>query len=287
VPTFDSLADAFNRQSSLAIHCAVRNPCNVFDAMVYPERLIRYYGNPFEESLAESKDGEIQQVSLFSDCSNDHQSLEDWRGFATEAGLKLIEIGSTSSTTLLHSPAAEWTLACLRALGGLKTDFVDQEQFDQRKGFVTNLVNAWGMSSLVCLELAKGGVPRAKPGGNDPEVGVQDCDGLFDDDRILVWGGIQFPLTTNQALVFRLLVDAYPDDVTGHAFAGKGIGALRDSFRFNKKERQKRGYDYYPCWSLIGPGSVRDSKRLIDPSVVRSNPKKFSDPQHNPHKPPA
>jgi hypothetical protein len=106
-----------------------------------------------------------------------------------------------------------------------------------------------------------------------------DEDGLFDKDRRLIWGGIQFMLTTNQALAFRLLVDAYPGDVMHDTFEDKGIRVLRDSFRFTNAQGKKQNY---PCWDLIVGGSVKDSKRLIDPSIVRSNPKKFSDPQHNP-----
>ncbi len=111
-------------------------------------------------------------------------------------------------------------------------------------------------------------------------------DGLFDDDRRLIWGGVRYTLTTNQAIVFRLLVDAYPGDVTHGSFGDKGIGDLRDSFRFNNTERKKRGTAYYLSWHLIVSGSIKDSKRLIDPSIVRSDPKKFSDPQHNPQQSP-
>jgi hypothetical protein len=109
---------------------------------------------------------------------------------------------------------------------------------------------------------------------------IDDGDGLFQDARILVWGGVKFSLTTNQAIVFRLLVDAYPGDVLHYTFEDKGIRVLRDSFRFKNAQGKNQNY---PCWDLIVGGSVKDSKRLIDPSIVRSNPKKFSDPQHNPH----
>jgi hypothetical protein len=112
---------------------------------------------------------------------------------------------------------------------------------------------------------------------------IDDGDGLFESDRILVWGGVRFTLRTNQAIVFRLLVDAYPGDVTHGVFCEKGIGELRDSFRFNNAQRKK---EYYPCWGLIADGSVKDSKRLIDPSIVRSDQEKFSDPQHNPQRSP-
>jgi len=111
----------------------------------------------------------------------------------------------------------------------------------------------------------------------------EDGDGLFESDRILVWGGVRFTLRTNQAIVFRLLVDAYPGDVTHGVFCEKGIGELRDSFRFNNAQRKK---EYYPCWGLIADGSVKDSKRLIDPSIVRSDQEKFSDPRHNPQRSP-
>ncbi len=116
---------------------------------------------------------------------------------------------------------------------------------------------------------------------------IDDGDGLFENDRILVWGGVRFSLTTNQAVIFRLLVDAYPGDVTHGSFEDKRIRVFRDSFRFSSKERKKRGGDYYPCWGVIADGSVKDSKRLIDPSIVRSDPKKFSDPQHNPQRSPS
>lgn len=107
---------------------------------------------------------------------------------------------------------------------------------------------------------------------------IDDGDGLLQDDRILVWGGVKFTLTTNQAVIFRLLVDAYPGDVTHGSFEDKRIGVFRDSFRFSSKERKKRGYDYYPCWGVIADGSAKDSKRLIDPSIVRSDPKRFQVP---------
>lgn len=116
---------------------------------------------------------------------------------------------------------------------------------------------------------------------------IDDGDGLFENDRILVWGGVRFSLTTNQAVIFRLLVDAYPGDVTHGSFEDKRIRVFRDSFRFSSKERKKRGGDYYPCWGVIADGSVKDSKRLIDPSIVRSDRKKFSDPQHNPQRSPS
>jgi len=112
---------------------------------------------------------------------------------------------------------------------------------------------------------------------------IDDGDGLFESDRILVWGGVRFTLRTNQAIVFRLLVDAYPGDVTHGVFCEKGIGELRDSFRFNNAQDKK---EYYPCWGLIAGGSVKDSKRLIDPSIVRSDQEKFSDPRHNPQRSP-
>jgi hypothetical protein len=107
-----------------------------------------------------------------------------------------------------------------------------------------------------------------------------DEDGLFDEDRRLIWGGVQFMLTTNQAMVFRLLVDAYPHEVLKSTIEEKlGDGELRDSFR-RKDSQGKNRPD--PCWGLIVPGSRKDSKRLIAPEEVASNPKKFSDPQDNP-----
>ena len=112
---------------------------------------------------------------------------------------------------------------------------------------------------------------------------IDDGDRLFENDRILVWGGVRFTLTPNQTLAFQLLVDAYPGDVTLGAFEEKGLGAFRDSFRFNNRQGKK---EYYPCWGLITDGSVKDSKRLIDPSIVRRDPEKFSHPQHNPQESP-
>lgn len=113
---------------------------------------------------------------------------------------------------------------------------------------------------------------------------IDDGDGLFQDDRILVWGGVTFALTTNQSIAFRLLVDAYPNDVTNGTFEDRGIGNFRDSFRRNNPAGKKENY---PCRGVIAIGSVKDSKRLIDPSIVRSDPKKFSDPQHNPQRSPS
>lgn len=112
---------------------------------------------------------------------------------------------------------------------------------------------------------------------------ADDGDGLLENDRILVWGGVRFTLTTNQAVIFRLLVDAYPGDVTDGTFGDRGIGALRDSLRFNNAQGKKENY---PCRGLITGGSVRDSKRLIDPSIVRIDQEKFSNPQHNPQQSP-
>ena len=45
-------------------------------------------------------------------------------------------------------------------------------------------------------------------------IAADDGDGLFEDDRILDGGGVRFTLTTNQAVYFRLLLDAYPCDCT-------------------------------------------------------------------------
>ena len=164
---FGSLAASFNRQSPLTIYCAVRRPSNDLEAMVYPAWLIQAYGDPFEESLSESDDGCIEQVLLFSDCGSNREVLDDWRGFSNQAGLELIRVGLPNNPRLGHSPTIEWLLGCLRILEGLKTDFLDQDRFDQSKGLVTTLGNAWGMSSLVCLKLAKGEVPKVEAAGHD------------------------------------------------------------------------------------------------------------------------
>lgn len=112
---------------------------------------------------------------------------------------------------------------------------------------------------------------------------ADDGDGLFEENRILIWGGVRFELTTNQALIFALLVDAYPGSVVNNTFEDKGIASLRDSFRFNDPSGKKQ---YKPCWNLIEVGAVKDSKRLVDPSIVRADPEKFSSPQHNPQRSP-
>ena len=112
---------------------------------------------------------------------------------------------------------------------------------------------------------------------------ADDGDGLFEENRILIWGGVRFELTTNQALIFALLVDAYPGSVVNNTFEDKGIANLRDSFRFNDPSGKKQ---YKPCWNLIEVGAVKDSKRLVDPSIVRADPEKFSSPQHNPQRSP-
>lgn len=121
----------------------------------------------------------------------------------------------------------------------------------------------------------------------DSDAGGSACtDGLHADNRMLVWGGVSFPLTTNQSIVFRLLIDAYQGgggDVFKNDIEDElGGGALRDSFRRNHNGAKV----YDPSWELIIPGNRKDSKRMIDPSVVRADPKKFSDPQRNPQRSP-
>ncbi len=141
---------------------------------------------------------------------------------------------------------------------------------DELRGIIFDL------KSIKNLESNVNSIQCADDGNRD------DGDGLFENDRILVWGGVRFSLTPNQTLAFQLLVRAFPGDVTLGAFEEKGLGVFRDSFRFNRQGKKK----YYPCWGLITDGSVKDSKRLIDPGIVRSDPKKFSDPQHNPQESP-
>ena len=101
----------------------------------------------------------------------------------------------------------------------------------------------------------------------------QPEDGLFDENRRLIWGGIQFTLTTNQAMVFRLLVEAYLNDVLVSQFEDIGVRVLRDSFR-RKNAEGKNEYD--PLWYLIGSGSRKDSKRMVDPKVARNDPRIIS-----------
>jgi hypothetical protein len=93
-------------------------------------------------------------------------------------------------------------------------------------------------------------------------------DGLYADDRRLVWGGIPFTLTTNQAVVFKLLVDAYPSDVLDFEFEDKHIRTLRDSFRFKNADGKN---EYHLVWYLIVPGSRKDSKRMLDPAKVKTD----------------
>jgi hypothetical protein len=162
---FDSLAPEFNHQSSLTIYCAVRRPSSDFDAMVYPAGLIQFYGNPFEESLAESADGSLEQVLLFSDSGRNLKVLDDWRCEAKRAGAEVIRQGLTANQGFLHSGTVEWVLACTRILGDLKTDFIDQDKFDASKGLVTTLRNAWVESEKVFRKLAERSVPRVGAAG--------------------------------------------------------------------------------------------------------------------------
>jgi hypothetical protein len=157
---FERLASAFNRQSPLTVYCAVRSPSSDFEAMVYPEGLIQFYGNPFEESLAESEDGSLEQVLLFSDKGNISEVLDDWRWLAIKAGSEVIRLGLTADQRFLHSETVEWVLACIRNIGGFKTGFIDKDKFDIGKGLVTTLPNAWDMRSFVCLQLEERSVPR-------------------------------------------------------------------------------------------------------------------------------
>lgn len=123
-------------------------------------------------------------------------------------------------------------------------------------------------------------------GADDADAGGSACgDGLHACDRMLVWGGVSFPLTPNQSLVFRLLIDAYQgggDVFNNDIEDALGGGELRDSFRRNHNGAKV----YDSSWELIIGGKRKDSKRMIDPSVVRANPKKFSDPQRNPQRSP-
>jgi hypothetical protein len=74
-------------------------------------------------------------------------------------------------------------------------------------------------------------------------------------------------------MVFRLLVEAYPNDVLVSQFEDIGVRVLRDSFR-RKNAEGKNEYD--PLWYLIGSGSRKDSKRMVDPKVARNDPRIIS-----------
>lgn len=156
---FDSLAAAFNRQTPLTIYCAVRNPSSDFEAATYPEWLIEHYGRPFEESIVVCDDGIVeQQAFLFSDCQTTEARetvLNPWRGFAAKAGQRLIDRGLSIDRAPHHTQEIEWVLKCIKFLPRPNPACVDQEKFDQSKGLVWTLDNAWGWSSFVCLELAK------------------------------------------------------------------------------------------------------------------------------------
>lgn len=152
---FDSLALAFNRQSPLTIYCAVRSPNNDFEATAYPEWLIEHYGQPFEESIFKCDDGGIQQVLLFSDCGSDRESLQVWRANAKTAGLEVIRLGLTADRKFKHSPTVEWVLACKGITPGLKTDFLDQDNFNEDLGIITWIENAWVVSDAVRRQLCK------------------------------------------------------------------------------------------------------------------------------------
>ena len=160
-------------------------------------------------------------------------------------------------------------------------------ELDKDKGLVIEFSNVCDDAADLLEKLAtRLGESSAVDAPKNQDSGDNQCeqDGLFDDSRRLVWGARQFILTTNQALVFPLLVDAYPNDVLDSSIEqALGNGALRDSFRRNNARGKK---EYYPCWHLIVQGSVRDSKRLIDPIILRSDPKKFCDPQDNPQQSP-
>lgn len=137
-------------------------------------------------------------------------------------------------------------------------------------------------SKNIAKQIKQTVVPESKP-----ERASGLVDGLYSEGRMLVWGGVPFPLTTNQSMVFRLLVDAYQGGGGGDVFNADiediGVRVLRDSFRRRNAEGKN---EYDSSWYLIGTGSRKDSKRMIDPSVVRSNPNKFSDPQRNPQRAP-
>lgn len=197
---FDILAAAFDRQSSLTIYCAVRRPSNDLEATVYPAWLIKDYGEPFEESLAESEDGSLEQVLLFSDCRNPdarQEVLNPWRYEAEKAGAEVIRRGLTANQAFLHSRTVEWILTCIQHVPWSKTDFIDQDEFDIGEGLVTTLRNAWVTSHQVCRQLANGNVPKREAAGHEPQVSVQDGDGL----------GPREPLTPNDRCILQAMLE--------------------------------------------------------------------------------
>lgn len=153
----------------------------------------------------------------------------------------------------------------------------EQDYFQKRHGF--ELCDRCARGCEMLIEVIEREMAAQKPIQR-----ADDGDGLFEESRILIWGGVRFELTTNQAVIFELLVDAYPSSVVKNTFEDKGIATLRDSFRTRDKNTGK--HRYYPCWHLIEVGSVKDAKRMVDPSIVRADPEKFSSPQHNPQRSP-
>ena len=71
------------------------------------------------------------------------------------------------------------------------------------------LGNAWGMSSLVCLTLAKGEVPKVEAAGHESH-GIRNGDGLDAIRRMMIWGGKPYENIPPRTIkVLRLLLDRY------------------------------------------------------------------------------
>jgi len=223
--------------------------------------------DPVVNNLIE--DANAQHSNIFSIDGERTTSVLEASSWVGEWGAQLLEAVSELINMQVSFNDAYLEISVHTPEGGL-------DNLEQSIDHLQLLITRWETVALGSLE----GFAAA---ANDPFQQADDGDGLFENDRILVWGGVRFTLTTNQAVIFRLLVDAYPGDVTDGTFGDRGIGVLRDSFRFNNAQGKKENY---PCRGLITGGSVRDSKRLIDPSIVRIDQEKFSNPQHNPQQSP-
>jgi hypothetical protein len=261
---FERLATTFNRQSPFTVYLATRSPSSD-EAMVYPAGLIHCYGNPFEESLAESEDGSLEQVLLFSDCGSNPEVLDGWRSVARQAGSELIRLGLTVNQGFLHGETVEWMLACTRILRGLKTDFIDQDKFDIGKGLITTLQNAWEMSSFVCLGLA------------ERESSVVDActnQGSGDKQRKQDGGrlGLEGPLSENDRSILLAMLKLNADAIhprPGHEILETVIIEVGDS---------KRVFDNLKGLGLIGskPGPnggrflTERGKRIAEVIKLRS-----------------
>jgi hypothetical protein len=272
---FDSLAAAFDRKSSLTIYCAVRQLSSDLEATVYPAWLIKDYGEPFEESRSESADGSIDQVLLFSDCRNPDARqgvLNPWRYEADKAGAEVMRRGWTANQGFFHSETVEWVLTCMQHVPRSKTDFIDQYKFDIGKGLVTTLSNAWVTSHQVCRQLAKRDVPKGEAAGHEPQVSVQDGDGVFKDSHLVIWGGRRFEfLTPGQLRVVELLLDRYKTgraDVRISEICRIAKVQARGGFKQNVFKLNRKDWPPIHPVECIVVQSSQDTYRLIDPEKV-------------------